>query len=178
MGFHHLALATRDPKATHEFYTGPMGFRLVKVEVGKTPEGGWAKHLFYDTGGPGLLAFWDIHDADLPDDWSPALSRGLGLPLWANHVAFDAADEADLEARQRRLLEHGVDVLAVDHGWCRSIYARDPNGTLVEFCTTTRAFDAADAEEAERRLRDPRPAVPEEAPETKVFRAADFRRQG
>ena len=34
MGFHHLALATRDIKATHEFYTAAMGFELVKVAVG------------------------------------------------------------------------------------------------------------------------------------------------
>ena len=51
MAFHHLAIATRDLKATHEFYTGPMGFELVKVVAGETPEKGWAKHLFYDTGG-------------------------------------------------------------------------------------------------------------------------------
>jgi catechol 2,3-dioxygenase-like lactoylglutathione lyase family enzyme len=34
MGFHHLAIATKDVKATHGFYTGAMGFELVKVEVG------------------------------------------------------------------------------------------------------------------------------------------------
>ena len=28
MGFHHVALATRDAKANHDFYTQAMGFRL------------------------------------------------------------------------------------------------------------------------------------------------------
>ena len=57
MGFHHLAIATRDVKANHEFYTGPMGFELVKVVVGRSGQDGWAKHLFYDTGNGELIAF-------------------------------------------------------------------------------------------------------------------------
>ena len=32
----------------------------------------------------------------------------------------------------------------VDHEWCRSIYFRDPNGLLLEFCTTVREFNADD----------------------------------
>ena len=72
MGFHHLALATRDIKATHEFYTAAMGFELVKVAVGPAGKRGFAKHLFYDTGNGELIAFWDLHDPGLPADWSGA----------------------------------------------------------------------------------------------------------
>ena len=152
MGFHHLAIATRDAKATHGFYTGAMGFELVKVEVAPAGERGWAKHLFYDTGNGELMAFWDFHDAELPDEWSPAISDGLGLPHWANHVAFQARDLEDLAARRRRWLDHGCDVLEIDHGWCTSIYTNDPNGVMVEFCTTTRTLTRADSEEAGRLL--------------------------
>src|SRR5215468_11723354 len=45
MGFHHVAIATRDLAATHRFYTEAMGFELAKVVAGKSPEGGWAKHV-------------------------------------------------------------------------------------------------------------------------------------
>lgn len=159
MPFHHVALATRDLKASHEFYTGPMGFRLVKVVAAETPRNGWAKHLFYDTGEGELIAFWDLHDDSIPADFSPAISSGLGLPAWVNHVAFAARDVADLEARRERLLDHGVEVTEVDHGWCRSIYATDPNGILVEFCTSTRPLDTADRREAEALLADPAPPV-------------------
>lgn len=158
MGFHHVALATRDLVATHAFYTGPMGFRLVKVVAGKT-EAGWAKHLFYDTQGNGMIAFWDLHDEGLPERYDTAIATGLGLPIWSNHIAFDASDLADLEARKKRLLDHGVDVMEIDHGWCASIYARDPNGILVEFCTTTREFTDADHAEAQRLLADPSPPL-------------------
>jgi catechol 2,3-dioxygenase-like lactoylglutathione lyase family enzyme len=170
MAFHHVALATRDVKATHAFYTGPMGFELVKVEVGETPAKGWARHLFYDTGNGELIAFWDLHDDSLPPDWSPAISEGMGLPVWVNHVAFGARDEEDLQARCQRWLDHGLDVLEIDHGWCRSIYATDPNGIMVEFCTLTRALTRADREEAEALLTDPAPAR-KSPPSTRVHRA-------
>ena len=62
MAFHHVALATRDIDATHRFYTEVMGFTLVKAVVAPTPNGGWARHVFYDTG-DGMIAFWDLHDS-------------------------------------------------------------------------------------------------------------------
>jgi catechol 2,3-dioxygenase-like lactoylglutathione lyase family enzyme len=174
MSFHHLALATRDIKATHEFYTAAMGFELVKVAVGPAGKRGFAKHLFYDTGNGELIAFWDLHDPDFTEAWSPAIATGLGLPPWTNHVAFGAADPADLDRRRERWLAHGVDVMEVDHGWCTSIYATDPNGILVEFCTTTDP-NFADRAGAERLLADPAPPL-DPKPPTRVFRAAEYRR--
>jgi catechol 2,3-dioxygenase-like lactoylglutathione lyase family enzyme len=175
MGFHHLAIATSDVKATHEFYTGAMGFELAKVEVARVGPKGWAKHLFYDTGNGEMIAFWDFHDAGLRQDWSPAISDGLGLPHWANHVAFAARDLADLEARRRRWLDHGHDVLEIDHGWCRSIYTDDPNGIVVEFCTTTRALGPGDRADGARLLAVSNPPVGE-APPSQIFRASEHRR--
>ncbi len=157
MSFHHVAVATRDVKATHEFYVGSMGFTLAKVEVAPSGEEGWAKHFFYDSGDGGLIAFWDLHDESIPADFSPAISTGLGLPPWVNHIAFTADGLDDLAARRDRWLDHGIDVTEIDHGWCTSIYATDPNGIVVEFCTTTRELTAADREAAARLLADPHP---------------------
>jgi catechol 2,3-dioxygenase-like lactoylglutathione lyase family enzyme len=161
MGFHHVAVATRDLTATHRFYREAMGFDLVKVVVAPTPQGGWAKHLFYETGGNGMLAVWELHDETIGSDFPTAISTGLGLPEWVNHIAFDAPDLTALAACTRRWQEHGIDVVELDHGWCRSIYATDPNGILVEFCCTTRAFTDADTDEARRYLVDPAPALEE-----------------
>ncbi len=174
MGFHHLALATRDIKATHEFYTAAMGFELVKVVVGPAGKRGFAKHLFYDTGNGELIAFWDLHDPDLAPDWSPAIAEGLGLPLWTNHIAFAATDRADIDRCRDRWLAHGVDVMESDHHWCLSIYATDPNGILVEFCTTTDP-GFHDRAEAERLLAEPTPPQ-DPRPITRVFRAVDYKR--
>jgi hypothetical protein len=56
-------------------------------------------------------------------------------------------------------LTHGHTVREIDHGWCTSIYTVDPNGILVEFCTTTQAMTAADEAEALRLLKDPHPPL-------------------
>jgi catechol 2,3-dioxygenase-like lactoylglutathione lyase family enzyme len=166
MSFHHLALATRDIEATHRFYTEVMGFDLAKVVVGETAEGGWARHVFYDTHQGGLMAFWDIHDGEDQklDGFDASISRGLGLPVWTNHIAFDAPTLDDLDAVKRRWLDCGETVAEIDHGWCTSIYTTDPNGIMVEFCTSTRVLDEQDRAEAEALLFAARPAL-EETPD-------------
>ena len=60
MPVHHVALATKDMEATHDFYTNAMGFRLAKTVVAPTgnPGGGWSKHIFYEIPGGGQIAFW------------------------------------------------------------------------------------------------------------------------
>ena len=158
-----MALATNDIEATHTFYTEVMGFELVKTVVGETMEGGWARHIFYDTHDGGLIAFWDIHDEKMAD-FDPSISRGLGLPTWTNHIAFDAPTLEDLAAMRNRWLDHGEEVVEIDHGWCTSIYTNDPNGIMVEFCTTTVVFTDADRVEAAAALAAEKPEL--EAPPT------------
>ncbi|MBA3653678.1 MAG: VOC family protein [Actinobacteria bacterium] len=169
MAFNHVALATRDLDATHAFYTQVMGFTLQKVVAAPTDGGGWAKHLFYNTGDDELLAFWDLHDDAIGDDFPTAISTGVGLPAWVNHLAFNAPTLNDLEARKQVWREHGITVAEIDHGWCTSIYATDPNGILVEFCCLTQAFTDADQAEAERLLADPHPAL-ESPPAVTIFK--------
>ena len=47
----------------------------------------------------------------------------------------------------------------IDHGWCISIYATDPNGTMVEWCLTTRELGQEERAEAQRLLADPHPEL-------------------
>ena len=171
MPYHHLAIATRDMPATHIFYSEAMGFELLKVEVANTPQGGWAKHFFYDTGDGELMAFWELHDEQLPQSFETGLSRAAGLPEWVNHVAFKADDMAAIEAARDRWLKHGYDVLEIDHHWCYSVYATDPGGTLVEFCTTTGAFSQADRELARKAVHSDDIPRNQQAPRIQVHRA-------
>jgi catechol 2,3-dioxygenase-like lactoylglutathione lyase family enzyme len=160
MAFHHVALATKDTDATLDFYTRVMGFRLVKVVVAPTPgDSGWAKHFFFDTGAGSMIAFWELHDETIGAEYPTDLNRSIGLPWWVNHLAFDAPSTEDLETHKLRWREHGHTVLEVDHGWCRSIYTRDPNGIMVEFCHTTREFTPDEIATAARLLADPAPPL-------------------
>jgi catechol 2,3-dioxygenase-like lactoylglutathione lyase family enzyme len=170
VAFHHVAVAIRDLEASHRFYTQAMGFELVKVDVVPIGKDGWARHLFYDTGNGEMLALWDLHDEDL-GQFDPGISTGLGLPVFVNHIAFVATGQDDLGAKSDRWLAHGQDVVRVDHGWCESIYATDPNGTLVEFCLTTKPLDAADRLAAEELLAVDQPTVDRTPPPARVLKA-------
>jgi catechol 2,3-dioxygenase-like lactoylglutathione lyase family enzyme len=157
MPIHHVALVTDDLAATHRFYTEAMGFTLAKVVIGPTDTpGGWARHVFYDTG-DGLMAFWELHDDALPKV-DPAISTGIGLPAWVNHLAFRVGPEG-LEPHLDRWLGFGLEVVELDHEFCVSLYTTDPNGILVEWCSDARPLDATDRAEAESLLFDPAPRL-------------------
>lgn len=144
MPYHHIAVAARDMPAVDAFYSEAMGFELQKVEIAPTPDGGWAKHFFYDTGNGEMMAFWELHDEKIGPDYKTALSTDMGMPPWVNHIAFLAADLEDIDHKRQRWLDHGYDVLEIDHDWCLSIYTMDPNGTLTEWCLTTKEFTDED----------------------------------
>lgn len=173
MGYHHLALAARDMKALHHFYEEVMGFELVKVEVGPVPEGGWAKHFFYRMEDDSkFIAFWEMHDIPgVSDDFESNISKAAGLPDQINHISFDVKDMDDLQARKQRWLDAGLDVLEVDHNWCYSIYTKDPNNNLVEFCVTTGAFTDEDRKFALKQLETAEPEFTKAPGNMEVHRA-------
>ena len=153
MGYHHLALACRDIQAIHKFYEGLMGFELVKVEIGPVREGGWAKHFFYRMEDDHkFIAFWELHDVPGTENLETNISKAAGVPEHINHIAFDVQGMEDLQQRKQQWLGAGLEVMEIDHNWCHSIYTRDPNGILVEFCVTTGSFTTADREKALRAL--------------------------
>ena len=139
-GVHHVAYACRDIEETHHFYVDLMGMPLVHTEV-KEMETGFFRHVFYDTGDGTCLAFFDLHGVGEKDGWSSAISKGNGLPVWVNHVAFRATSEQQ-EAVRERMTAAGVDpLMEIDHGWCHSLYYLDPNGIMVEMCRDTPGFE-------------------------------------
>jgi catechol 2,3-dioxygenase-like lactoylglutathione lyase family enzyme len=182
MPFHHVAVASKDVKKSHKFYTEVMGFKLKKVVKRQTPEGGWTKHIFYDTGEGELFAIWDLRGIEgvvvEPDQWQGGMANGL--PYWINHIAFDCKDIGGLEEHKQRWLDKGYNVVEVKHEFIHSIYTRDPDGTLVEFTFDTQPLTEADEREAEELLADDSPAqVPEyegvqhKSPNAKARREAE-----
>lgn len=164
-GINHLALVCRDMARTVDFYSGVLGFPLVKtVEL---PQGG-GQHFFFDIGGGNSLAFfWFAERTDAaPGVAAPSARPDTGDATSAigsmNHVALDVAPEHIDELRQR-LLDAGVACSEVvnhdDSEWTvskemhagvfvRSVYFTDPDGIQLELAAWTRALDASDVRHA------------------------------
>ncbi len=146
MAYHHLAFAARDINATHAFYEGIMGFELVKVEVTPLIGGGWGKHFFYRIDGDDskFIAFWDLNDTAYQNAHEYNLNKAGKLPDGTNHFSFEVDTPEALNAARDRWNAAGLDVLEVDHNWCHSVYTRDPDGNMVEYCLTTGRFTPED----------------------------------
>ncbi|MBM4267046.1 MAG: VOC family protein [Deltaproteobacteria bacterium] len=144
-GWSHISLATLDMNATRAFYEGILGFKAVRCDQIKVKEGGEIRHVFFDTGAGQLLAFMEPRITGGPTEFDGSLNRPLGMPDGVYHFAFEAGDEAELNARRADLIAKGVKVTpVVDHEWAKSIYFKDPNGLMIEFSYITRDFTEDD----------------------------------
>ena len=138
-GLHHVGLATHDMESTLAFYEEVLGFPAVVCEMIEPEGGGAIRHAFIDVGNGELLAFMEANDVSgVAPDFDTGINRGLGTGSGMYHFAFKASDPAELEALRCDLEAKGVPVRGiVDHGWCQSIYFRDPNFVQLEFCCLT-----------------------------------------
>jgi catechol 2,3-dioxygenase-like lactoylglutathione lyase family enzyme len=141
-GVHHVAYACRDIEETTRFYEDVIGFPLVHVVVDDNEDGGFMRHAFFDTGDGTCLAFFDLHGFGEKPDWTPEVSRVNGLPLWVTHIAFRASEERQTEVKGRLAGAGLAPLMEVDHGWCHSLYIKDPNGIMIELCRDTPGLHA------------------------------------
>ncbi len=137
VGVHHVAYACKDIEATHRFYQDLMGFTLLHTEVESFEDGGYFRHVFYDVGDGSCIAFFDVHGVGEQEEWSSEISKGVGLPVWVNHIAFKADEAKQAAVKERMELADIKPLMELDHGWCQSLYYLDPNGIMVEFCRDT-----------------------------------------
>jgi catechol 2,3-dioxygenase-like lactoylglutathione lyase family enzyme len=135
-----------------------MGFPLVHTEVERLEHDAGVsmmKHIFFDAGDGGAIAFFALDNVGERPDWKTDLADSVGVPVWVNHCAFRANAEQQEEVRQRMSAAGIEPLMEVDHGWCHSLYYVDPNGIMVEFCRDTPGFEP-DGDEARRVLAESR----------------------
>jgi len=128
---HHHAVRTDDMEATRRFYEDVLGMPMVaamkeNLDLGsdrKTP----FLHCFFEMGDGGCLAFFQF----LPDAYGPA--DKLPPDAIDHHIAMSVPDFDDLARLKAKLDKLGYQSCGINHGFCYSLYVRDPNGMLVEF---------------------------------------------
>ena len=130
-GLHHNAYRCRDSEETRQFYEDFLGLPLAEAfEITTTQTGRetGVLHSFYQMEDGSFLAFFeapdqafefkDQHDFDL-------------------HIALEVNND-HLEQMFARGKAEGREVRGIsEHGFCRSIYFRDPNGYVIELAAPT-----------------------------------------
>ncbi len=128
---HHNAYVTKDQEATRHFYEDVLGFPLLATWAEADELFGAVRvycHTFFGLQDGSALAFFQFATKEDQDLFDPDL-----VPSPFRHIALKVSPDgqADLE---RRLADAGWQgTFVLEHGYCRSLYAPDPNGMLVEF---------------------------------------------
>lgn len=137
---HHNAYVCADQERTRRFYEDVIGMPLLAtwIEEAEFPEFPGRRmsycHTFFGIGDGGALAFFNFADPE-----ASAAYQAHKQPTFV-HIAL-AVTNAGQQEIKRRLSDANLPVREVDHGYCKSIYVKDPDGLLVEFTA-----DAADAD--------------------------------
>ncbi len=143
---HHTAYVTKDQEATRQFYEDVLGFPLIAT-WSETDELFGAErvycHTFFGLQDGSALAFFQFANKEDQDLFDPQL-----LPSPFRHIALKVDEQGQAEL-QRRLDDAGVEgTFVLEHGYCRSLYAEDPNGMLVEFTVDTDGVEAINQDRA------------------------------
>ena len=125
-GLHHNAYRCRDSEETRAFYEDFLGLPLAeafKIDTTQTGRETAVLHSFYEMDDGSFLAFFEAPER--PFDFKQQHDFDL-------HIALEVSDEA-LESMFAKGKQAGIHTRGISkHGFCRSIYFRDPNGYVIE----------------------------------------------
>jgi glyoxylase I family protein len=130
---HHTAYVTKDLERTRAFYEDLIGLPLLATWCESDMLFGAERtycHVFFGLADGGALAFFQFANKADGDLFGPKMPE---TPF--HHIALKV-DESVQAGIERRLKAAGYvepQMFVLEHGYCRSLYATDPNGMIVEF---------------------------------------------
>ena len=128
---HHHAVRTDDMEATRRFYEDVLRMPMVAaLRDNLDPTSGRATpflHCFFEMGDGSRLAFFQF----LPDVCGPAVN--LPRDGIDHHIAMAVPDFEEVLRLKAKFDTLGYSSCGIDHGFCYSLYVRDPNAMLLEF---------------------------------------------
>jgi glyoxylase I family protein len=138
---HHTAYVSKNLEATRKFYEDVIGLPLVATWCESDMLFGAERtycHVFFQLQDGGALAFFQFAR---PEDQALFGPKMPDTPF--HHIALkvDAEAQQGIEERLRTAGYQEPQMYVLEHGYCRSVYAVDPDGMIVEF-----TVDHADAD--------------------------------
>ncbi|MBA4305409.1 MAG: VOC family protein [Sphingopyxis sp.] len=137
---HHTAYVTKDLEATRAFYEDVLGFPLMATYCEKDELFGKERtycHCFFELADGSALAFFQFADPDDQAEFGPEIPESPFI-----HIALQVDEKGQAEL-ERRISAAGFvepDTYILEHGYCRSVYVKDPNNMILEF-----TYDAPEA---------------------------------
>ena len=144
---HHNAYVTRDMEATRHFYEDLIGMPLIATWCEADDLFGAERvycHCFFGLADGSALAFFQFAKPEDQELFGPQMPAS---PF--HHIALNCDAETQRKVKQR-LEAAGLKepkMFMLEHGYCTSLYATDPNGMIMELT----ADDPAAAEGASAR---------------------------
>jgi catechol 2,3-dioxygenase-like lactoylglutathione lyase family enzyme len=129
---HHNAYVTRDMEATRHFYEDLIGMPLVATWCEADELFGRERvycHCFFGLADGSALAFFQFAN---PQDGALFGPKMPDSPFHHIAVNVDAETQALVEQRLKKAGLREPQFYVLEHGYCRSIYAQDPNGMILE----------------------------------------------
>jgi len=149
---HHTAYVSKDLEQTRKFYEDILGLPLVATWCESDDVFGEVRtycHCFFGLEDGSALAFFQFANECDQARFGPKMPES---PF--HHVALNV-DAATQQAIATRLAKAGwrePDTFVLEHGYCRSLYAKDPNGMIIELtCDAPKAVRADVVEERRKR---------------------------
>jgi glyoxylase I family protein len=127
---HHIAYIVKDLSATRRFYQDVIGLPLIATwaEAREFPEfpGRVIEycHAFFGLTDGSALAFFCFADEDVYRGYFRGQTPFV-------HVALNVSAEVQAELKSR-IEAAGLENFYIDHGYCQSLYIKDPDGLNFE----------------------------------------------
>ncbi len=130
---HHTAYVSKNLEATRQFYEDVIGLPLMATWCESDLLFGAERtycHCFFGLGDGGALAFFQFARPEDQELFGPKMPD---TPF--HHIALKVDEEAQkgIEQRLRAAGYQEPKMYVLEHGYCRSVYAVDPDGMIVEF---------------------------------------------
>jgi catechol 2,3-dioxygenase-like lactoylglutathione lyase family enzyme len=142
---HHTAYVSGNLETTRRFYEDVIGLPLVATWCESDMLFGAERtycHCFFGLADGSALAFFQFANAEDQKLFGPKMPD---TPF--HHIALKV--EADVQKGiENRLREAGYaepKMYVLEHGYCRSLYAVDPDGMIIEFTVDHPDVDTIDA---------------------------------
>jgi len=142
---HHTAYVTKDLEATRAFYEDLIGLPLLATWCESDLLFGAMRtycHVFFGLADGSALAFFQFADKADGELFGPKMPAS---PF--HHIALKVEErvQAGIEKRLQAAGYVEPKMYVLEHGYCRSLYAEDPNGMIVEFTVDHPKMDEINA---------------------------------